>query len=794
MVPGQPQLFLDDLYVQQMSGLLRTMHTPEKRGAVLKPDVAAGETMIQSRTAPMWVASENQYRMVYIGISGGRWVPLMATSPDGINWSRPNLGRPPGTPSNMVVVNYSTHEWDDATNVVYDPDDPNPARRYKSLMGDINRLPGISANGTDFTPIQITPLSSGDESQLTYDRARKRFIGSLKTFTSTGRSIGVTTSTSFSSWTPVQTVFTVDTTDQQQARQVIKQRINDPGMMPLAFVDPEPPANYVPAPGNLSTWTNDVYNMAIFPYGDGYVGLPAIFYRTGLDAAGTNTDGFHDIQLVFSRDLQHWERLGNRAPFITASHITNGRMGVFDRTELLPTSVPVEHGDELWFYYTGIKFRDNPYAYHSDGSPRPQSEWTAAELADVNEGTGAVCLATLRRDGFTSLDAGPAGGSVLSVPVLFGVDRLFLNLDAASDGWAKVEIVNDAGQALPGFSMADVVPVTGDGVRIPVSWRSASVDQLAGTSVRLRITMQNASLYSYQSLRIPDPTTVNIGANQNLGNLRLDLGGHTLRVGRDSTGANVPATLTVGSLSVSGGGSNTLEATLAGNTVKVTGLLQVEQSTKLVKTGPGLLIAGGLDVQGTLDLTDGDMAVDYSGASPVQAIRGKIATAHNGGQWNGFGITSSAAAGDVQKHTAVGYGDNASLGLASFDGQAIDASTVLLKYTWYGDASLDGQVDITDLGKLATGWQTAGLWTNGDFNYDGWVDISDLGLLATNWQAGVGAPLAPGSLDGAIASLGLAGANVPEPGGLALAGMMAAGLGRRTRPKRAGLQTAFTAT
>jgi len=90
---------------------------------------------------------------------------------------------------------------------------------------------------------------------------------------------------------------------------------------------------------------------------------------------------------------------------------------------------------------------------------------------------------------------------------------------------------------------------------------------------------------------------------------------------------------------------------------------------------------------------------------------------------------------------------------------------VLVKLTFAGDSNLDGQVDVTDLGELATNWQSPGDWTDGDFNYDGFVDVSDLGALATNWQAGVSASstLAPSRLEEALAAVGLGGVSVPEP-------------------------------
>jgi hypothetical protein len=71
-----------------------------------------------------------------------------------------------------------------------------------------------------------------------------------------------------------------------------------------------------------------------------------------------------------------------------------------------------------------------------------------------------------------------------------------------------------------------------------------------------------------------------------------------------------------------------------------------------------------------------------------------------------------------------------------------------------GDANLDGIVDITDLGILATHWQTTGFWTDGDFTNDGLVDISDLGILATNWQLGLSSARA-----------------VPEPAAMLVAGV-----------------------
>ena len=79
-----------------------------------------------------------------------------------------------------------------------------------------------------------------------------------------------------------------------------------------------------------------------------------------------------------------------------------------------------------------------------------------------------------------------------------------------------------------------------------------------------------------------------------------------------------------------------------------------------------------------------------------------------------------------------------------------------------GDANLDGKVDVTDLGILATDWQLSGKnWLGADFSGDTMVDVTDLGILATNWQSSAGRSGQP--LDEALASVGLGGVAVPEP-------------------------------
>ena len=74
-----------------------------------------------------------------------------------------------------------------------------------------------------------------------------------------------------------------------------------------------------------------------------------------------------------------------------------------------------------------------------------------------------------------------------------------------------------------------------------------------------------------------------------------------------------------------------------------------------------------------------------------------------------------------------------------------------MRYTFSGDANLDGAVDTVDFNLLAANFSQSGKsWFNGDFDYNGTIDTVDFNLLASNFAQNMGAPNALG-------------ATVPEP-------------------------------
>src|SRR2546430_965147 len=74
----------------------------------------------------------------------------------------------------------------------------------------------------------------------------------------------------------------------------------------------------------------------------------------------------------------------------------------------------------------------------------------------------------------------------------------------------------------------------------------------------------------------------------------------------------------------------------------------------------------------------------------------------------GSGRTSTAAASDAVGVTALGNALAGDLGVTSFDGQDVVGNDVLVKYTYYGDADLNGGVNGDDESQILAGLFTAG--------------------------------------------------------------------------------------
>jgi autotransporter-associated beta strand protein len=111
------------------------------------------------------------------------------------------------------------------------------------------------------------------------------------------------------------------------------------------------------------------------------------------------------------------------------------------------------------------------------------------------------------------------------------------------------------------------------------------------------------------------------------------------------------------------------------------------------------------------DLTNDSAMITYTGVSTYATIYGFLASGYNSGRWDGPGIDSSIAA-NSNGSTTLGYSST--------------GTQMLIKYTWTGDANLDGIVNDADLSSISP---TGTTWSTGDFNFDGKVNADDYALF-----------------------------------------------------------------
>lgn len=101
-----------------------------------------------------------------------------------------------------------------------------------------------------------------------------------------------------------------------------------------------------------------------------------------------------------------------------------------------------------------------------------------------------------RTDGFVSARADDAGGTLVTRPIRFSGSELSLNL--VSRGRTRVELQTADGQALPGYTLADCQPITGDSIDQVVSWSGRDLSSIAGRPVRLLFELKDADLFALQ--------------------------------------------------------------------------------------------------------------------------------------------------------------------------------------------------------------------------------------------------------------------------------------------------------
>lgn len=467
------QLFVDDYLIAETS-LRRTHHRPRVHEAspVLKP-----ETPLEMNNGYCPVACPFQDGVFYdpkdrlykIWYHAG-WFDgtAYAHSEDGIQWVRPNLDIEPGT--NRVLPRRDPYERDGA-GIWLDQETSNPAERFKMFVyhrkrdaeqfryAQLHPGPVVSEGGTVYTSpdgIHWADRAStgpcGDNTNFFYNPYRKAWFYSIRTTNKRGRVRSYRECADFvqgAKWTRDDVIFFATADDQ------------DP---------PDPVLGY----------QTQLYNVDAVGYESLMLGVFAIHKGPPNEICAKG--GFPkitDLMLGFSRDGIHWDR-PDRTPFLACSQ----QPGTWNRGYLHSSGgVCLIAGDELRFYFAAF----------SGMSPRLGGHMYAG---------GSTGLATLRRDGFASLDGDAAGGTLTTKPLSFSGKHLFVNA-RADRGEVKVEVIGSDGHVIKPFTVANCQRLKADSTRQKVSWNGAddlSADDLSalrGRPVQFRFHVSNAQLFSF---------------------------------------------------------------------------------------------------------------------------------------------------------------------------------------------------------------------------------------------------------------------------------------------------------
>lgn len=131
--------------------------------------------------------------------------------------------------------------------------------------------------------------------------------------------------------------------------------------------------------------------------------------------------------------------------------------------------------------------------------PTGPGEMSVYVNQDYAQPTAHLRRYSLRVDGFASLHCGYAGGHAITKPLIFSGRELSLNFSTSAAGGVKVGIEEAGGKAIPGFSVEDCQMQIGNEIDRRVTWKSGTdISSLAGKPVRLRISMKDADVFSFQ--------------------------------------------------------------------------------------------------------------------------------------------------------------------------------------------------------------------------------------------------------------------------------------------------------
>lgn len=102
----------------------------------------------------------------------------------------------------------------------------------------------------------------------------------------------------------------------------------------------------------------------------------------------------------------------------------------------------------------------------------------------------------LRTDGFVSLSAGLTSGTFLTKVLTRSGGNLEFNISTSAGGAFKLEVCDENGNAIPGFSFNDMKEFYGDSIAFVPQWKGKTLADLPPGKFRLRGKMRECDIFS----------------------------------------------------------------------------------------------------------------------------------------------------------------------------------------------------------------------------------------------------------------------------------------------------------
>ena len=229
-------------------------------------------------------------------------------------------------------------------------------------------------------------------------------------------------------------------------------------------------------------------------------------------------------ELIWSRDRIHWHRFNaGRTPLLS-----NGPVESFDAgfANNLAEYYPVKNlqgEEEWWFPYLGNPARYMLAAARDTVRKRRVKldalglEFFKATFPNYRlapffsswedffkESQSSVWIPGLARckaGRLAHVETTGGQGEFTTHPLLQEGNRILLNAQTDPGGSIRVEVTDPEGNIFPGLGMEESKPFSGDAVAHPVEWKQASLQEVFGRVVRLRVALDKARLYTFRLAR-----------------------------------------------------------------------------------------------------------------------------------------------------------------------------------------------------------------------------------------------------------------------------------------------------